>query len=144
MAEVGDWQPNHLPLIPCHKARLCFPVSPTLKCGSRNRFQLTHFELDQCIQAWFKETTYALHTQSCHSSMLQISRTLEHHVKYGSQGSEMEGFRVPASLLGGKIQIRDNLLRTPGCKYFQFCVPYGLCCNYFVIIEQKQLKTTHK
>ena len=35
--------------------------------------------------------------------MLQISRTLEHHVKYGSQGSEMEGFRVPASLLGGEI-----------------------------------------
>ena len=35
--------------------------------------------------------------------MLQISRTLEHHVKYGSQGSGMEGFRVPASLLGGEI-----------------------------------------
>ena len=64
---------------------------------------VTHFELDQCIQAWFKEMIYVLHTYSCHSSMLQISRTLEHHVKYGSQGSGMEGFRVPASLLGGEI-----------------------------------------
>lgn len=131
IAEVGGWLPNPFPLTPCHKTRLYFPVSSTVKCGYRTVFQLTHFELDQFvsyIQAGFKDITHTLSTCSCPSSMLQISTTVEHHVKCGSQGPEMEGLWVPESLLwGGTLTDQGQSVKDQVVNIFSF-----VCLMIFV------------